>query len=79
MVYNSHKSHSWYLKSHARVGAYNLEKWELKCLNIKEENPHHQTVKRDASFFGIQSNTETIYTALIAHNPLPTQFILCVC
>ena len=49
-----------------------MEKWELKCLNIKEENPHHQTVKRDASFFGIQSNTETIYTALIAHNPLQT-------
>ena len=72
MVYNSHKSHSWYLKSHARVGAYNLEKWELKCLNIKEEKPHHQTVKRDASFFGIQSNTETIYTALTTPNPLQT-------
>ena len=56
-----------------------MEKWELKCLNIKEENPHHQTVKRDASFFGIQSNTETIYTSLIDHNPLQTRFILGVC
>ena len=31
-----------------------MQKWELKCLNIKEESPHHHTVKRDPSIFNIQ-------------------------
>ena len=43
MVYNSHKSHNWYLKIHARVGASNMKKWELKCLNIKEEIKQFKT------------------------------------